>query len=102
MKSSTDPMIVESLPIFGGKDEGFFEFYTVCTSKMSLLGVDVKLDFALSAATDDEMSFVHFGEEDKKGLGISVKPCRTLDGRIPMHTWVSAREDLETQMHRSG
>ena len=38
-----------------------------------------------------------FGEEDRKGLGISVKHCRTLEGRIARQTWLSARGTWKTR-----
>jgi hypothetical protein len=55
------------------------------------------VDFSVVVVGVTGMSRRVFGEEDRKGLGISVKQCRTLEGRIARQTWVSARGTWKTR-----
>ncbi len=43
------------------------------------------------------MSRRTFGEEDRKGFGVSVEHRRELDGRIAKHSWESARGAWRTR-----
>jgi hypothetical protein len=43
------------------------------------------------------MSRRTFGEEDRKGYGITIQRCMELDGRIAQHTWESARGAWRTR-----